>query len=68
MRWMAKYTGLSLALSAGVGTAFAFAAGHSGTLIAIGIAIGMALGVFCWRNELPYLVARRQGSKTKANS
>jgi hypothetical protein len=50
-----KHMGLVLALGAALGTGFATVAVHSDAMIAIGVAIGMALGVFCWRKELPSL-------------
>jgi len=68
MNFTSKHTKLGLALGAALGTAFAVAGGHSGALIAVGIGIGIALGIFYWRKELPSLAARRQVSKTKANS
>jgi uncharacterized membrane protein YoaK (UPF0700 family) len=54
-----KHTGLGLALGAALGTVFAIAVGHADLWVAIGVGIGMALGVFCWRKDLPSL--RRDG-------
>jgi hypothetical protein len=53
MNHTSKHTGWGLALGAALGTVFAVAVGHAGVWLAIGVGIGMVLGVFCWRKELP---------------